>query len=58
MLDQKLVVNELLRYYASAKHDVVYQDECLRLWRDKAGDSLDEWSGAYREALRRLGDMG
>jgi hypothetical protein len=58
MVDQKFVVNELLRYYASAKHDVVYCDECLRLWRERGKDVGDSWSGAYREVLRRLGDMG
>jgi hypothetical protein len=55
-LNQRFVVQELLKYYEYWKEDDLYQDRIRTLWRAVVEEGTDPYCGAYREALRKLGD--
>ena len=55
-LNQKFVVQELIRCWKYYEDDDLYQDRMRVLWREKVKEGTDPYCGAYREALRQLGD--
>ena len=55
-LNQKFVVQELLKYYEYWKEDDIYQDRIRSWWRAAVKEGSDPYGGAYREVLRKLGD--
>ena len=55
-LNQKFVVQELLKYYEYWKEDDIYQDRIRSWWKAAVQEGSDPYCGAYREVLRKLGD--
>jgi hypothetical protein len=55
-LNQKFVVQEIIRYHSYWKKDDLYQDKLKAWYKEKVKEGTDPYCGAYREALRQLGD--
>ena len=56
-INQKLLVNELLSFYNKYKDNPVYRADCVRLWKQCSKDRTNGYAGAYREALRQIGEV-
>ena len=56
-MNQKMVVDEIMQFYRRYKDNPVYQADCVRMWKKCAADKKNEYSGAYREALRMIGEV-
>lgn len=55
-MNQKMVVDEILAFYKRYEGNMIYRADCVRLWRQCANDRKNEYAGAYREALRMIGE--
>jgi hypothetical protein len=56
-MNQKMVVDEIIQFYRRYKDNLVYQADCVRLWKQCAADKKNEYAGAYKEALRMIGEV-
>jgi hypothetical protein len=56
-MNQKMVVDEILSFYNRYKDNLIYRANCVRLWKECAEDKKNEYAGAYREALRKIGEV-
>jgi len=56
-MNQKMVVDEIMQFYRRYKDNPVYQADCVRMWKKCAADKKNEYAGAYREALRTIGEV-
>lgn len=56
-MNQKMVVDEILSFYNRYKDNMIYRADCVRLWKKCAEDRKNEYAGAYREALRMIGEV-
>lgn len=56
-MNQKMVVDDILSFYNKYKDNMIYRADCVRLWKKCAEDKKNEYAGAYREALRMIGEV-
>ena len=52
-MNQKFIVDELLRYYRQDNHDDVYRNGLKRVWQESADNKADTYRNAYKEALKK-----
>lgn len=53
LINQKFIVDELLRYYRQDNHDDVYRHGLKRVWQESAENKADPYRNAYKEALKK-----
>ena len=52
-MNQKFIVDELLRYYRQDSHDDVYRNRLKHVWQESAEKKADPYRNAYKEALKK-----
>jgi hypothetical protein len=52
-MNQKFIVDELLRYYRHDNHDDIYRNGLKRVWQESAENKADPYRNAYKEALKK-----